>query len=72
MNWNDHNPPHFHARYQDDEVLIEIESGNVTGEMPRRALDMIQEWRQENISKLLEDWVLAEEHKQLNILSPLE
>jgi hypothetical protein len=27
MNYEDHAPPHFHARYQDDEVLIEMESG---------------------------------------------
>ena len=72
MNWNDHNPPHFHAKYQDHEVLIDIESGNITGKMPRRALEMIQEWRQDNIKNLLEDWNLAAEHKQLKDLSPLE
>ncbi|MBN2232968.1 MAG: DUF4160 domain-containing protein [Deltaproteobacteria bacterium] len=24
MNYNDHDPPHFHARYEDQEVIIEI------------------------------------------------
>ena len=27
MNFNDHNPPHFHAKYGDFEIIIEIGSG---------------------------------------------
>jgi len=38
MSYNDHAPPHFHARYQDQEVTIEIETGIVQGTMSRRAL----------------------------------
>jgi hypothetical protein len=38
MNFNDHLPPHFHARYQDQEVTIDIESGMVTGKMSKRAV----------------------------------
>lgn len=37
----DHNPPHFHARYGNQKVIIEIESGLVRGEMSERALRMI-------------------------------
>jgi len=44
MNYNDHQPPHFHARYQDQEVLVEIDTGVVQGKMARRALQMIFEW----------------------------
>jgi hypothetical protein len=35
FNYNDHNPPHFHARYQDQQVIIEFEGGVVTGTMAR-------------------------------------
>jgi hypothetical protein len=35
MNYNDHDPPHFHARYEDQEVTIEIMSGIVKGQMSR-------------------------------------
>ena len=31
MNYNDHGPPHFHARYEDQWVTIEIKSGIVCG-----------------------------------------
>ncbi len=43
--FNDHDPPHFHALYGEDESLIEIESLAVyRGELPRRALAMVLEW----------------------------
>jgi hypothetical protein len=38
MNYNDRVPAHFHARHQDQEVLVEIETDLVTGAMHRRAL----------------------------------
>jgi hypothetical protein len=26
MYWNEHNPPHFHAKYQDKEAVVNINS----------------------------------------------
>lgn len=31
MNYKEHNPPHFHAAYQDYEVSVEIKTGIVKG-----------------------------------------
>lgn len=40
MFWNDHAPPHFHANYAEDEVLIDIRTLRVLeGKMSRRVLD---------------------------------
>ena len=33
MFWREHTPPHFHARYNDDEIIVEIGSGVITGRM---------------------------------------
>ena len=34
INWNDHMPPHFHAKYGDEEVLVSIKDLEVLeGEM---------------------------------------
>ena len=39
MFFNDHNPPHFHARYGEFEALISIEDFSVIeGSLPSRAL----------------------------------
>ena len=43
MNFNDHNPPHFHATYQDYEISVDIKTGVVNGSMPKKALKMIFE-----------------------------
>jgi hypothetical protein len=47
MFYNDHNPPHFHARYADYRAVIAIETGKVIeGRLPPRALGLVQEWRE--------------------------
>ena len=59
MNYNDHDPPHFHARYEDQEVIMEIMSGIVKGQMAKRALRMLFEWSEIHQEKLMENWQLA-------------
>jgi len=72
MYWRDHQPPHFHAKYGDDEIIVEIETGKVTGSISQRALNMIQEWRARHKEELLTDWKLAKQNKHLERISPLE
>lgn len=71
--YNDHNPPHFHAKYGEYNALINIEDGSVlAGELPRRALDLVEEWRLKHVTDLQDDWNLATEHKPLRTIEPLE
>ena len=72
MFWREHAPPHFHARYGDEEVSIDIETGTVNGSMSRRGLSLVQEWRNVNKAELLENWKLAELRKPLKRIEPLE
>jgi len=71
MNYNDHSPPHFHARYQEQEVTVAIQTGVVQGEMSRRALQMIFEWSEKHQDELMRNWELARERKPLEPVSPL-
>ena len=71
MNYNDHPPPHFHARYQDQEVLVEIETGIVQGKMARRALQMVFEWSERYHQELLRNWELTRQRKVLLPIPPL-
>jgi hypothetical protein len=41
MYWNDHSPPHFHAKYGSYEIEVGIETGVVEGKLPRRALQHV-------------------------------
>ena len=44
MYYRDHAPAHFHAIYGDSEVTVEILSGRVNGQFPKRALAHVLEW----------------------------
>jgi hypothetical protein len=72
MNYREHDPPHFHARYQDQEVVVEIESGLVTGSMSKRALRLLLEWLEEHQQELRENWELAQARKPLKPIAPLD
>ena len=71
MNYNDHAPPHFHARYQDQEITVEIQTGLVTGSMSRRALQMLFDWLDEHQTELMENWERARQHELLKNIAPL-
>ena len=48
MYYDDHGPPHFHAYYGPDAVVVEIETLRViSGRLPRRAQAMVLEWAAE-------------------------
>lgn len=45
MYYNDHAPPHFHAKYGGKEVIINIETLSILmGKIQPRALGMVIEW----------------------------
>jgi hypothetical protein len=72
MFYRDHDPPHFHASYGDYAITVEIRTGAVNGQFPRRALRLVQEWRKSRQQELLDDWRLARERRALAPIQPLE
>ncbi|MBU1962825.1 MAG: DUF4160 domain-containing protein [Gammaproteobacteria bacterium] len=73
MYYNDHAPPHFHARYGDAKVEIAIQTLSVlAGKFPPRALGLVIEWASKHQDELLADWELARQQQVLNNIEPLE
>jgi hypothetical protein len=73
MFYNDHAPPHFHAKYAEHEALIKIEPlGILEGYLPPKALSLVMEWAALHHQELLKDWERAETHQQLKKIPPLE
>ena len=73
MYYNDHAPPHFHAKYGDREVKVNIDTGEIIeGSLPNRAMRHVLEWWELHKTELAEDWALAEARKPLNKIEPLE
>ncbi len=53
----EHEPPHFHAVYGDEEEAILIETGKVMqGKLPLRAHRLVIEWWDEHRAELLDIW----------------
>lgn len=71
MNYRDHEPSHFHARYQDQEVLVEIQSGLVTGIFSKRALRLLLEWMELHKEELEGNWTRARNREPLVPIEPL-
>ena len=72
MYYNDHQPPHFHAEYGGEEVLIIIGSGDVyQGGLSRRALRLVQEWEELHRAELFANWELARQQQPLTHIAPL-
>ena len=72
MFYDDHNPPHFHARYGAQSVTIEIRSLRVLeGRIPPRALGLVMEWASAHQEELLDDWNLAKSNQPPKKIAPL-
>lgn len=72
MYWNDHNPPHFHAKYGSYEVTVSITDGVVEGKFPKRALSLLLEWFELHKDELLDNWHKAQCGDALKLIAPLE
>ena len=60
MFYNEHNPPHFHARYGKDQAAIEIKTLRILeGRLPSRAVGLVMEWASDHQEELLRDWEQA-------------
>lgn len=72
MYYNDHAPPHFHARYGEHEVVVYLDTGEVRGNFPKRALNHVLEWYNLHTEALNENWKRAKERRPLLPIAPLE
>lgn len=73
MNWNEHRPPHFHASYGEDKVIISINDLElIEGNMPNKQLKMLLGWAAFHQEELMENWELAERKQELFSIDPLK
>ena len=64
MYFDEHNPPHFHVRYNEHRASMEIESLNVmAGKVPARVRGLVEEWAELHRGELLEMWESQDFHK---------
>jgi len=72
MYFNDHNPPHLHAKYSGSEARYDFKGNCVEGKLPPRAAKLVSEWIGLYRSELEENWERAREGRALFPVKPLE
>ncbi len=72
MYFNDHNPPHFHARYEESRALIGIEPLELReGQLPPRVLGLVIEWGKMHQAELMQNWTTLAKEGIFRRIAPL-
>jgi len=72
MYFDDHNPPHFHVRYNDYRALISINELKILeGHLPARILGLVIEWAELHKDKLMQDWDMVKTTGKFFKIEPL-
>jgi len=73
MYFDDHVPPHFHARHSDGAAKIRIDTLEVIDStLGRRQLRLVLAWAELHQAGLLENWRLARIGETLREIDPLQ
>jgi len=72
FNYDEHNPPHFHARYGEYNGLFLIKELRMSeGNLPKKVKNLVLEWADDHRDELMEDWNLARAEQPLLKIEPL-
>ena len=73
INWQEHQPPHFHAVYGGHEILVAIHDIEpIEGSLPNKQQKMLLGWAALHQDELLENWELAQAHQETFPIAPLQ
>ncbi len=70
---NDHNPPHFHAEYQDQKGKFDLDGNLVVGNIrSRTAKSLIKKWAKLHKDELTANWKRAQKLGEIRKIDPLD
>jgi hypothetical protein len=73
MFFNDHDPPHFHVRYQGFRARVRISDGEVIdGRLPPTVTRLVREWTALRRDALMRNWRAARSDGQIEWIGGLE
>lgn len=68
-----HQRPHIHVRYQEQEVVLSIPEGEVlAGSLKSNKMKLVQAWIEIHQDELMADWQLASQGEQIFKIDPLK
>lgn len=64
MYFDEHNPPHFHVRYNEYRASLDIGTLNIiAGAIPAKVRGLVEEWAELHRDELLQMWASKEFHR---------
>ena len=73
MFYNEHNPPHFHAEYQGQRGVFDLNGDMTNGSIKSKtAKKLVKEWANLHKQELIENWEKAMSSKQIDKIAPLD
>lgn len=72
MHYADHNPPHFHAIYENYKAMFSLDGEMINGNMPRKQQRIIGGWAAIHQEELKANWELSANHEELYKIEPLK
>lgn len=68
-----HNLPHIHVRYQDEEAVFSIPEANLLeGTLKANKMRLVQAWIEIHQEDLMADWILASQGEPVFKIDPLK
>jgi len=69
----EHNPPHFHAYYQDYRAIFDIQKCElIDGNLPKKQLRLVLAWAELHQDELMANWKLASKGELPFKIEPLK
>lgn len=72
INFAEHMPPHFHARYAGQHAAVLLSGHVLAGSLPPRATTLVRDWAIQHRAELEADWELAQQRLPLVPIAPLD
>ena len=64
----DHNPPHFHALFNGEDCIVDINKAKAKGKFPKDKKKIVEAWAIFHQKELFESWdLLCKENKVMEI-----
>ena len=64
MYFDEHNPPHFHVRYNEYRASLDIDTLNIiAGAVPAKVRGLVEEWAELHKDELLQMWISKDFHR---------
>jgi hypothetical protein len=72
MRYNEHNPPHFHAKYAGMEATFTVDGELLEGDIPLNKRKLVEAWAVLHSEELSANWELAKNNSKLYEIEPLK